>query len=145
MRGYPASLALFEKELSGVRDQLGARLKRARALFEHAGNKGSYIEDAVRDVLRQFLPRELGVGHGEVIDVNHHRSSQLDVVVATKEHPNWYRDGAEPSWFLIEGVAAVAEVKSVLTLANLRDTLAKAVEFRKLTPERQHTDVIASV
>lgn len=144
MAQYPPTVVIFEQELGGIRDLLRSRLTRARALFQHAGNKGSYVEDAVRDILRQFLPRSMGVGHGEVIDMNHRRSGQLDVVVACPEHPNWYRDGSEPSLFLIEGVAAVGEIKSVLTASNLEEQLSKAAQFRTITPERDgHCEVLA--
>jgi hypothetical protein len=142
---YPPTVTLFEQELNGVRDQLRASLLRARSLLHHAGNKGSYIEDAFRNSLRQYLPRSLGVGHGEVIDLQNRRSSQLDLIVATPDHPNWYRDGAEPSLFLIEGVAAVGEIKAVLTSQNLTDVLVKAVNFRALSPDRSsHCEVLAN-
>jgi len=142
---YPPTLNLFEQELAGLRDELRARLLRARALLHHSGNKGSYVEDVFRGALRSYLPRSLGVGHGEIIDLANRRSSQLDVVIATPDHPNWYKDGAEPSLFLIEGVAAVGEVKTVVTSQNLAEVLQKAVKFRELVPDRKaHCEVLAS-
>jgi hypothetical protein len=94
--------------------QLTAGLGATRAEFDHTGNRGIAAETAVRDFLSHHLTRHLDVGDGEVIDSFGNRSRQMDVVITTEDQP-FRQAPSEPGLCVIEGVYAVAEVKSNLT------------------------------
>ena len=107
------------------------RFEEIREAYNHSGNKGSNAEQIVRDFLRQFLPPSYRIGHGEVIDQNGGCSKQIDIVI-TNEHQPFLNDLSVPSVFIIEGVSCAAEVKSVLTVAELEKALANSLAFKKL-------------
>jgi hypothetical protein len=130
----PIPIPDFEEQFRAVEKRLRSNLEETRAKLRHAGNKGMSAEGAFRQALAGFLPRRLSVGHGEVIDRHGHRSAQCDVVVATDQHPNWIV-GDGPSLFLVEAVAGVAEVKSVLTSTHLQTSLDNTRQFRQLKPD----------
>ena len=113
-----------------MREKLGA----LRARFAHPGNKGAIAEETFREFLREYLPRRLAVGHGEVIDSQGGRSGQVDIVVATDDHPFTFSDDA-PGLFLIEGTVGVGEVKSLLTGEELTRTIHASKKVRELKPE----------
>jgi hypothetical protein len=127
----PVTLEIFQTQLRSVERDLTLQLEKARATLHHGGNKGTFAENAFRDALGRYLPRRLSLGHGEVIDSHGARSAQCDLVVATDQHPNWFVPN-EPALFLVEGVAAAAEVKANLTSAELAKTIANTKRFRAL-------------
>jgi len=120
--------------------RLGLSLEYARASFSHKGNKGSVAEQALRLALAEYLPSRLQIGHGEIIDGRGRSTGQIDVVIAEEDHPKLLApDGIGA--FLLDGVVAVGEVKAVLTLTNLRDTVKRAKTFRSLIPEALEGDI----
>lgn len=102
-----------------VRAQWGSRNRRRRG--------------AVPGVLTEYLPRDLTVGQGEVIDTEGKRSGQTDIVVAAADHPFLFAQDS-PGLFLIEGIAAVGEIKTTLTSGELGKALANAARFKRLKP-----------
>ncbi|MGW5141682.1 DUF6602 domain-containing protein [Nocardia beijingensis] len=131
----------FEKVLAVVEKKLRLALDEARASLEHKGNKGSSVEAELRAVLRRYLPRHYGVGHGEVYDAFGDGTGQVDVIITNPDHPFAYPE-EEPGPHLLDGVAAVGEVKSVLTIAELEKALASATRFKQLRPTPQKGDSV---
>jgi hypothetical protein len=76
----------------------------------------------VRYPLSMAVPRKSTTGGN--------RSNQTDVVVTDEEQP--FQVDESPQLFIIEGVAAAAEVKTKLTAQELRDCLRKAERFKAL-------------
>jgi hypothetical protein len=123
----------LRERIAQLARQMKAQLAIARATFQNTGNRGDEAEESLRSVLREYLPRRLEVGHGEVVDSHGGRSAQTDVVIANEDHPfTFSRD--QPGLFFIEGVSAAGEVKAVLTAQNLSESLDKAVRFKSLRP-----------
>ena len=129
----PPTLPDFQRHFAAVEQRLRADLQSVRARLTHGGNKGTSAEGAFRRALTEFLSRRLVVGNGEVIDTQGARSAQCDVVIATDQHPNWI-GGDEPSLFLVEAVAAAAEVKVLLTSEHLDSAIRACQQFRNLRP-----------
>ncbi len=127
----PPTAARFEVLFRALDEQLRTRLTATRATFQQSGDKGTAAERAFRDTLASYLPRRLAIGNGEVIDTNGSRSSQLDLVVVGEDHPFTFSLDS-PGLFFIEGVLAVAEVKSVLTSEELTSALKNAQLFKTL-------------
>ncbi|WP_280436780.1 DUF6602 domain-containing protein [Nocardia carnea] len=123
----------FDKVMRVWERQLELALERARESLEHRGDRGASVEDEVRETLRRFLPRQYDVGHGAVYDAFGDGSRQLDVIIANSKHPISYpKDERGP--YLLDGVSAVGEVKSVLTTAELERSIQSAIQFKKLRP-----------
>jgi len=127
----PAIRERLRRSLSVNEHLLKSALERARAAHDHAGTKGALVEEAVRMFLRGHLPRRLDIGTGEVVDRFGSRSPQMDVLVLTEDQP-FVHGPDTPGMYLVEGVAAAAEVKSVLGAKELRDVLAKGEKYRSL-------------
>lgn len=130
----PTQDALFAAVFSSVEDQLRASLSVARGKYEHRGEKGVDVESAVRDVLREYLPRIYGIGHGEIIDSHGRRSAQTDIVITNPDHPFTFMS-EKPGLFVVEGVSAVGEVKAVLTSTGLNNAIANSRQFKQLNVE----------
>jgi hypothetical protein len=111
--------------------QMLLKLKEIRSTFEHNGIKGTEVEKQFREFLKFYLPRRLNIGEGEIIDRNFNTSNQVDVVVTDENHPFTFGDGGL-GLFFIEGTCAVGEIKSVLTTAELKSSLEKARNYKKL-------------
>ncbi len=123
--------SVLQKKLRAAQEQMNAKLEEARATFRHPGDKGSSAEEAFRTFLRQYLPRRLEIGHGEIIDSLGGRSRQTDIVVATEDHPFTFSTDS-PGLFFIEGVSAAGEVKSVLTSHELDTACESSRQFKQL-------------
>lgn len=78
---------MLESEFKYIESQMKESLSKARARFAHSGDKGSTTEEAFRQFLREYLPRRLAVGHGEIIDLKGNRSAQTDVVIVKGRRP----------------------------------------------------------
>lgn len=114
----------LKAKIAAVEEQMRAKLAEIRATLRHAGGKGQQVEEEIRSFLREYLPRRLEVGHGEIIDTSGARSSETDVIIVTDDHPfTFARD--LPGLFFVEGVCGVGEVKAVLGPDELADTLMR--------------------
>ncbi len=102
--------------------------------FQHSGIRGEERETAVRQFLREKLPGAYGAVKGEAVDSKNTRSTQLDVVIYDQ-----IRNGpllAKSDQFLLpaEALLSVIEVKSVLTLDELKTCFEAAKHLRNLKP-----------
>lgn len=129
----------FERVLELVERKMVLDLPLARATTDHAGSKGANVEEGFRDVLRQHLPSGFGVGHGKVVDAYDDDSSQLDVIVTNRDHPFSYPPD-QSGLYIIDGVSAVGEIKSVLTTGELDRCIKAATRYKKLRPTYQDSD-----
>lgn len=129
----------FEEILLHTEIQLKAELAKARSATSHSGDKGAKVEHALREVLRTYLPIHLRVGSGKVYDAFGGESGQTDVVIANQDQPFVYQEECAGE-YLIEGVSAVAEVKSRLTAKELGKTVELARKFKSMRPIRRPTD-----
>jgi hypothetical protein len=72
----------FEHVLKEVEGGLRVSLRRARAETRHPGKKGTKVEIAARDALREYMPPNLDIGEGGVYDSYGDESAQMDLVIA---------------------------------------------------------------
>jgi len=112
-------------------EQTESRLKIA-LMLEHSGEIGRAREQALRDLLRTFLPPSLGVTTGFVIDAHGGKSLQQDIIVHfTDYHARFELGGV--SLVPIEAVIAVLEVKSnAASKKVLRDCYANLASVKRL-------------
>jgi len=125
---------MLKDKIAAVELQMKAKLNEIRATFAQSGDKGSSVEDSFREFLRQYLPRRLEIGQGEIIDSSGERSKQTDVVIVNEEHPFTFTPEL-PGLFFIEGVCAAGEVKTVLKSQQLDVVLENSYQFKRLKIE----------
>jgi hypothetical protein len=114
-----------------------AAADRVRAQFEaikrqHRGEAGRRREDEVREFLRLFLPRRLGVATSEIVASEGSVSPQTDVIIYDQmETP--LLDSSESSIVVpVEGVYAVVEVASDLEPRKLEEELEKIRQVKAM-------------
>lgn len=123
---------MLEERIKAAAARMRADLDGVRASLAHRGNRGAGAEAILRTFLREYLPRRLEIGMGEIVDRAAKRSGQADVIVVNEHHPFTFQP-EEPGLFFIEGVSAVGEVKSVLTTDELESAFRAARKFKQLT------------
>lgn len=84
------------------------------AILAHHGERGDAREFFVEAILKRFLPPNVVIGSGEIVDGAGHRSNQQDLLLYRSNFP--VMDSlAGAHIYLVEGVLATIEVKSILT------------------------------
>lgn len=117
--------------LKHLETQMTLSLAETRTTFNNSTNKGSALEDVFRKFLREYLPRTKSIGHGEIIDSFGRRGPQVDVAITYDHHPFTFSESS-PGIMLIEGVAAIGEVKTSLNTDELERTIAHSKKVKSL-------------
>jgi hypothetical protein len=113
------------------------------AMGDIAGNAGHNLnigtprEWLLRSFLSQHLPTTLALGAGEVISADStptDQRNQIDLVIYGRDHPKLDYGGGI-SAFLIEGVRATVEIKSVASYEAFR---VASIAARQLKQMRRH-------
>lgn len=105
------------------------------SVLEHSGNLGTVREHFVQAVLRNFLPKTVIVGRGEIIDgTEEGRSGQQDVILYRADFPV-ITSHTSINTYMIEGVIATIEVKSDLSRSGLSGPFESAAKVKRLTKE----------
>lgn len=126
-----APSGILSSRIAATGAQMRAKLEEIRSTYNAPVNKGNQAESIVRSFLRSYLPRNMDVGHGEVIDTHGNSSSQTDVVITALDHPFTFT-ADEAGLFFIEGLLAVGEVKTRITATELEDGIRKSKRFKRL-------------
>ncbi|BCI82056.1 hypothetical protein MTY66_36810 [Mycolicibacterium sp. TY66] len=134
----------FHTILGLVEQELRSALTRARAESNHPTSIGDGAEDAVRDVLRQHLPSNYGVGKGHVYDAYGDSSRESDIVITNPDHPLSFPNDRRGT-YVIEGVAAAGEVKSRLDASAVDDCIKKGTAFKRLRMTDNKSDRVFTV
>jgi RNA binding exosome subunit len=103
--------------MKGHEKLLMAELDLARAAVKHSTQKGSILEKAVLSLLESFLPEQIGVSEGIVIDSEGFVSNQLDVILYDKPKAQRFLNSASTKVVPAEFVYAVGEIKTSLDKA----------------------------
>lgn len=103
-----------------VRDLIGDR---------HWGEEGRFKEAVLKNILRKFLPNNISVGTGFIVDSNNGSdiSRQLDIILYDNTCPVLFSEGD----FIIttkKNVKGIIEVKSRITATSLRDVIQQFEE-----------------
>lgn len=105
-------------------------------------DSGLVIEDIFREELRKILPHRYSIESGVLIDRNGHTGGDYDFVLFNKY---WFQQvknaataASRRSFYPIEGVYAVGEIKQSLDYVSLDNSLRKLVVAHRL--KRPHTN-----
>jgi hypothetical protein len=95
----------------------------------HWGEEGRYKEAILKNVLKRFLPQNLSLGTGFVIDDTQGElkySKQIDIIIYDNTYPLFFSEGD----FIItskENVKAIIEVKTSVNASTIREVIQNAV------------------
>lgn len=113
----------FEKVLASISAQMNIEFRDLTSQFQHRGMKGEAREIIVRQFLQKYLPKSLGIGHGEIVSAIGQVSKEMDVVIYDGlKCPILYEKG-DIQVFPSEGVYCVIQVKSHLDSIALVDCI----------------------
>jgi hypothetical protein len=109
-----------------------------RDFASHRLSAGENREDLVAAFLREHLPQRFGVGSGLVISGNGMFSNQADLLVTDAFNNSPLYGSSSNQLWAAEAIFSLIEVKTTLTLPELRDAIAKGRRFKALP--REFTD-----
>ena len=108
----------FQKSIT---EELNVVKNRVRNLIgsRHWGEEGRYKEAILKNILRKFLPRNISVGTGFIVNTNNQNniSKQIDIIIYDNTHPVLFSEGD----FIIttmKNVKGIVEVKSSIGSGN---------------------------
>ena len=108
----------FQKSIT---EELSVVKNRVRNLIgnRHWGEEGRYKEAILKNILRRFLPKNISVGTGFIVNSrNHNRiSKQLDIIIYENTYPVLFSEG-DFIITTIKNVKGIIEVKSNIGSGN---------------------------
>lgn len=93
---------------------------------------GIFRENLVKKFLEHILPERMEIGSGFIINSNGKTSTQCDIIIYDKMLTPLIKDKNNNKFFPIESVVAVGEIKSSLTLFQLKEALKKLAMVKSL-------------
>ena len=116
----------FQKSIT---EELNVVKNRVRNLIgnRHWGEEGRYKEAILKNILRKFLPKNISVGTGFIINSNNHNriSKQIDIIIYDNSYPVLFSEGD----FIIttmKNVKGIIEVKS--NIGNGKNTFQNVIK-----------------
>ncbi|MDO8140265.1 MAG: hypothetical protein Q6358_02095 [Candidatus Brocadiales bacterium] len=104
-----------------ITEELNIIKNRVRNLIgnRHWGEEGKYKEAILKNVLRKFLPQNISVGTGFIVNTNRQEdiSKQIDIIIYDNSYPVLFSEGD----FIItttKNVKGIVEVKSSIGSGN---------------------------
>jgi len=107
----------FIKHLECISAKFLAEYKLAET-YRHRGGRGEIRETILTDWLNEFLPDNISVTKGEIVDSNLNRSKEFDIIVYLKSGIPKLFSSQEKRVIPVENVLTVIEVKSKLNNKN---------------------------
>ncbi|WP_134724500.1 DUF6602 domain-containing protein [Paracoccus luteus] len=112
---------------------LTARVEQIKASLAHPGLKGGAVEEAVRNLLQDYLPKNIGIGSGVVIDSAGSQSAQIDIILYdAQKTPTFFRSG-DAGVFPIECVYFAIEVKTSINASNFAACVKNMASLKSLS------------
>ena len=105
---------------------------RILSYIEHTGEKGRLHEHVTANLLRNIAPKKCAFGTGFIINSQGDISPQCDIVIFDEQHNRPLLADMDVNVFPIECVYAVVEVKTTLRHDELKKTLDKICQIRKM-------------
>jgi hypothetical protein len=119
-----------------------AALAMAQAVrnINHPGILGEIREILVRELFRPLLPADIGIGTGKLIDYKRNLSQQTDIILFDRSlaPPMMLSEGL--GIFPIDACLQVIEVKSTLTLDDVKASHKHALNIGQLSFSRKNVN-----
>lgn len=118
---------------SQVSEELSRQSERVRTNFKtHRPSAGDNRESIVAKFLKNHIPNHFAIDTGLVASSEGVFSNQADVLICDSLYnAPLYADMSERVWF-VEAVCSLIEVKSNLSPSDIKDSIDKCVNFKKL-------------
>ena len=132
------SLSDYHKSIT---NEIISTSNRVRDLVTHWGEEGRYKEEVFKNILKRFLPNNLSVGTGFILNSKelgeHDSSKQIDVIIYDNSFPVLFR---EADFVIIpaEGVRGIVEIKANLLGQSLSDVVNISNENGKFIYNSKH-------
>jgi hypothetical protein len=121
------------KLLSGLHEDIEARLSLARKSFAHAPTKGDASEHVWLELFKTYLPQRYSAETAHVVDSKGNFSEQIDVVIFDRHYTPFIFKFEGQIIIPSESVYAVFEAKQTINAQFVACARAKAESVRKLT------------
>jgi len=135
----------LEEVFRSVARKLEIDFKHLSSEIHHRASKGRVREvDLVEQFLGKYLPRTVGIGHGEVVSSAGDVSSESDIILYESRTSPTFIEESGYQVFPVECIYGVVEVKSRLDKRELEDAFSKITKlkkFPKIAYEPQEGDV----
>lgn len=118
--------------LSGLHDDIEARLSTARKSFAHAPTKGDASERVWLDLLTTYLPQRYTAATAHVVDSDGAFSDQIDAIIFDRQYTPFIFNYEGQIIIPAESVYAVFEAKQTLDAQLVAYARGKAASVRKL-------------
>lgn len=119
---------IFDK----ISKQMLLDLEKSRTSFDHPGMKGDAAETIFKRFLRKYLPKNLDISTGILVDTEGNSSKQLDIIISdTAKTPIFYEEDKHRV-IPVECAYAVIEVKSKLDKSEFKKSFKNMESVRKL-------------
>jgi hypothetical protein len=135
MARRPNQHLTYLRMLQLIADQSRQEIK---VLMPHLGERGRLAEEIIKNILARILPKRFSIGTGVVIAANGDCSPQIDIVIYDNFHNAPLLSEFGACLFPVEIVHATIEVKSLLTKAEFRKSLAAIRTLRSLGSRRHY-------
>lgn len=124
-------MAIISQWAKSIAKLLESSYEVSNTIANHRTVLGDARESFIRDVLQRFLPSNVSVGSGQIIDAYDGISKQIDLIIYRNDFPI-LRTFGSADVYLIEGVVATVEIKSQLNEARLFEALENGKSVRNL-------------
>ena len=141
IQGLALMKSAIDDWIQSISEMIKISYKVGAAVTDHYSILGDARESFIRDILEKFLPSSIAIGSGQIIDQYGGRSKQIDIIIYRREFPILKTFGAADV-YLIEGVLATIEVKSMLDKDNLIMALENSKSVKKLEPKFAHSSLV---
>ncbi len=128
----------MEFSIKDVFDKVSQRMRidfeESRDALNHPTLKGDAAEEIVRDFFKKYLPKNLTITSGIVIDSEGHFSKQIDIIICDAFKSPVFYEKKDIRVIPIETVYAVIEVKSVLKggqISSICDNMNSIKKMKK--------------
>ena len=98
----------------------------------HHGLQGTQTEGIVKDFLKKYLPRNLDISTGTIIDSNGKQSKQIDIILSDYAKTPIFYEKEGIRTIPIESVYTIIEVKSFLDVRELNKSLENMKSIKSL-------------
>lgn len=118
-------MSIVEKYWQGVAQRLQIEADVFNQLIAHNGETGRENETSLSQLVQNLLPPTVGVGTGIVIDSQGRRSRQCDLIVFDRAGSPSVMAQTNQLLYPVETVLLAIEVKTAVTLNEVKDVSAK--------------------
>lgn len=118
-------------------DRMQSYFERTKRLAGRPDEKGLPREEVVLNFLKEFLPKNIGIAKGYVINLNGNCSKECDIILYRESSPLFKISPTSEIYLIpIEDVYGVIEVKSVLDKKQYKNCQEKQTSFLEVYQDR---------